>query len=201
MLSLEALPTNHLNNEELEMAHYELLDIVDPSGNPTGEQRDKTEIHRLGLPHRDVHVWITDGTNVLEQQRAWDKKIMPGAWDIAVGGHVGAGENYLDAAIRETEEELGLRLPAERFLPAGILAVEMTMEPGPNQWTHKVVGDNFVVLERELQIGDLRLQESEVVGARLYPIDQLEADLASPETAARHAPQPLELWQLGITAM
>lgn len=179
----------------------ELLDIVDAAGNPTGEQREKAEIHRLGLPHRDVHVWVTDGQNVLQQQRALDKKIMPGAWDIAVGGHVGAGESYLDAAVRETEEELGLRLPPERFLPAGILAVEMTMEPGPNQWTHRVVGDNFVVVERNLQLEDLTLQTDEVIGARLYPIDQLEADLANPETAGRHAPQPLALWQLGIAAM
>lgn len=179
----------------------ELLDIVDEHGEPTGERRDKADIHRLGLRHRDVHVWITDGENVLEQQRAWDKKIMPGAWDIAVGGHVGAGESYLVAAVRETEEELGVAIPSERFIPAGRLAVDMVMEPGPHEWTHRVVGDNFVVVERNLQIAELSLQASEVIGARLYPIDQLEADLANPETARRHAPQPLELWQLGITAM
>ena len=180
---------------------HELLDIVDAYGNPTGEQRDKADIHRLGLPHRDVHVWITDGQNVLQQQRAWDKKIMPGAWDIAVGGHVGAGESYLDAAMRETEEELGLRLPADRFRPAGMLAVEMVMEPGPDQWTHRTVGDNFVVVERNLRLADLVLQTSEVIDARLYPIDQLEADLNDPETAQRHAPQPEALWRLGIAAM
>ncbi len=179
----------------------ELLDIVDAAGEPTGEQLDKTEIHRLGLPHRDVHVWITDGQNVLEQQRAWDKKIMPGEWDIAVGGHVSAGESYLDAAVRETEEELGLRLSAERFIPAGRLAVEMVMEPGPNQWIHRLVGDNFVVVEQNLSLDALRLQTSEVIGARLYPIDQLETDLTNPTTAEQHAPQPLELWQLGIAAM
>ena len=180
---------------------YELLDIVDANGEPTGDQRDKAEIHRLGLPHRDVHVWITDGENVLEQQRARDKKIMPGEWDIAVGGHVGAGESYLDAAMRETEEELGLWLPPERFRPAGRLAVAMTMEPGPREWTHRVVGDNFVVVEHNLALDALQLQATEVIDARLYPINQLEADLANPETAKRHAPQPLELWQLGITAM
>lgn len=179
----------------------ELLDIVDAAGEPTGVQRAKADIHRLGLPHRDVHVWITDGENVLEQQRAWDKKIMPGEWDIAVGGHVEAGESYLDAAMRETEEELGLRLPAERFRPAGRLAVTMTMESGPREWTHRVVGDHFVVVERNLVLDALQLQATEVIGARLYPIDQLEADLADPETAKRHAPQPLELWRLGITAM
>jgi 8-oxo-dGTP diphosphatase len=179
---------------------HELLDIVDDEGEPTGEIRPKNEIHRLGLQHRDVHVWITDGTNVLEQQRIWSKKIMPGAWDI-LGEHVGAGESYLDAAVRGTQEEFGLRLPAERFRPAGRLAAAMVIEPGPNQWTHRTVGDNFVVVERDLSLDSLRLQASEVIGARWYPIDQLEEDIQDPETALRHAPQPRELWMLGITAM
>lgn len=181
----------------------ELLDIVTPpEGEPTGERLDKGYIHKNGLWHRDVHVWVTDGQNVLQQQRAWDKKIMPGAWDIAVGGHVAAGESYLDAAMRETEEELGLRLTRERFIPAGKLSVQMMMETdSPTPWMHRVVGDNFVVVERNLDVNSLRLQESEVIGARLYPIDRLEADLQNPETAAQHAPQPLALWELGITAM
>jgi isopentenyldiphosphate isomerase len=180
-------------------SRHELLDIVDLSGNPTGEQLAKSEIHDRGLWHRDVHVWVTDGTHMLQQQRSLDKKIMPGAWDVSVGGHVGAGETYLDAAIRETEEELGLDLPAERFIPAGILAVEMEMESG--SWIHRTVGDNFVVVERDLTIDQLQLQQSEVISARLYPIDDLEADLSNPDTVNRHAPQPPELWALGIAAM
>jgi isopentenyldiphosphate isomerase len=181
------------------MSAHELLDIVDLSGEPTGEQRDKADVHRLGLWHRDVHVWLTDGQNMLQQQRAWDKSIMPGAWDIAVGGHVAASESYLDAAMRETEEELGIRFAPERYRPAGRLAVSMFIEGAG--WQHRTVGDNFVVMERDLDLADLTLQADEVIGARLYPLDQLVDDLADPETAQRHAPQPPELWALGITAM
>jgi isopentenyl-diphosphate delta-isomerase len=181
------------------MSAHEMLGIVDLAGEPIGEQRDKADIHHLGLLHRDVHVWLTDGQNVLEQQRAWDKPIMPGTWDIAVGGHVGAGESYLSAAMRETEEELGLQFAPDRYKPAGRLAVSMLIEPGG--WQHCTVGDNFVVVERGLALADLTLQEDEVIDARLYPIDRLEADLANPETALRHAPQPPELWALGIAAM
>jgi isopentenyl-diphosphate delta-isomerase len=193
---MEAPPTKP-NQGEVGMS--ERLDIVDQNGDPTGEQLDKAVIHRDGLWHRDVHVWLTDGTNILEQQRTWDKKIMPGTWDVSVSGHVDAGESYLDAAIRETEEELGLSFPAERFIPVGKLAVEMDMEGG--KWTHRVIGDHFVVVEYDLAVDGLTLQASEVLGARLYPIDQLEADLANTETAQRHAPQPPELWALGIAAM
>jgi isopentenyl-diphosphate Delta-isomerase len=180
----------------------ELLDIVDAHGTPTGLVLPKKQVHAEGLTHRDVHVWVTDGERLLEQQRQWDKKIMPGQWDISVSEHVQAGERYRDAAVRGVAEELGLYLPPERFLPAGTLAVEMEIETHTDHpWTHRTVGKNFVVVERELQLDDLTLQESEVARARWYPIDQLEADLRNPDTAALHAAQPPELWTLGITAM
>lgn len=177
----------------------ELLDVVDEHGYPMGRIEDKKTIHEQGLRHRDVHVWVTNGRDMLQQQRTWDKSIMPGDWDISVGGHVGAGESYLDAAVRETGEELGLVLPSERFIRIGIVATQLEF-PG---WkaAHNIVGDNFVVVEPDLQIEDLQLQEEEVLGARWYPIDQLEADLANPETAGLHAPQPDVLYALGIAGM
>jgi isopentenyldiphosphate isomerase len=177
----------------------ELLDIVDIYGNPTGESLDKKAIHDQGLAHRDVHVWVTNGRDLLQQQRTWDKNIMPGAWDISVGGHVGAGESYLDAAVRETSEELGLDLAKDRFVRIGRVATQLRF-PGW-QHPHNIVGDNFVVLQPDLEISDLKLQEEEVLGARWYSIDQLENDLADPEAASLHAPQPDILYALGIAGM
>jgi isopentenyl-diphosphate Delta-isomerase len=190
--------------QELERlaSQAELVDIVDADGNPTGQVQTKGHAHTHGLNHRDVHVWITNGRDLLEQQRHPDKTIMPGEWDISVSEHVMAGESYRNAAVRGAAEELGLHLPPKRFLPAGQLAVEMQMETATSHpWVHHTVGDNFVVIEPGLQIRDLTLQETEVVDARWYPIDQLEADLRNPETATIHASQPPELWALGITAM
>ena len=177
----------------------ELLDVVDEFGEATGQILDKATIHDQGIRHRDVHVWLTNGQDFLQQQRTWDKSIMPGQWDISVGGHVGAGESFLDAAVRETAEELGLELPKHRFQAIGRLATQLEF-PG---WRapHNIVGDNFVVVEPDLSLDDLRLQESEVLGARWYPIDQLEADLADPNKTERHALQPAALYTLGIAGM
>jgi len=177
----------------------ELLDEVDQWGEPTGRVLDKRTIHAEGVRHRDTHVWVTNGPDVLQQQRTWDKTIMPGAWDISVGGHVGAGESYRDAAVRETAEELGLRLPADRLKRIGLVATNLLF-PGWER-PHAIVGDNFVVHAPGLQIADLQLQTSEVLGARWYPIDQLEHDLLDPETAEQHAPQPAVLYALGIAGM
>jgi isopentenyl-diphosphate Delta-isomerase len=176
-----------------------LIDIVDLQGEPTGRVEAKDLAHEQGLWHRDVHVWVTDGEHFLEQQRVWSKTIMPGVWDISASGHVAASESYADAAARETEEELGLRFNRSQFRPAGRLAVEMAMQDGA--WMHRTVSDNFVVMAPGLRLEDLRLQASEVLAARLYPIDVLEADIMDPAHASRHAPQPPALWHLGIAAM
>jgi isopentenyl-diphosphate Delta-isomerase len=177
----------------------EVLDVVDMHGDPTGQTFDKRTIHDRGLPHRDVHVWVTNGRDMLQQQRTWDTRIMPQEWDVSVGGHVDAGESYLDAAVREAQEELGLELPRERFVRIGRVASKLLF-PGW-QAPHNIVGDNFVVLERDLTLADLALQEEEVLGARWCPIDQLEYDLENPATAQRHAPQPAALYALGIAGM
>ena len=63
-----------------------------------------------------------------------------------------------------------------------------------NQITH-------VAYEPGLSLDDLRLQESEVQGARWYPIEQLEQDLMSDNSATLHAPQPAALYALGIAGM
>ena len=82
----------------------------------------RSEAHRLGLLHDVVHCWIVDPRGegrVFFQRRAASKETFPGYYDIAVGGHIAAGEAPLDAAIRETREETGLLLTPERLIFAG----------------------------------------------------------------------------------
>lgn len=97
----------------------ELLDLVDLSGKVIG-QASRERVHREGLLHRAVHVlvWHPDG-RILLQKRAASKACCPGLWDTSVGGHVGAGEAALDAALRECREELGIRIPIHELDPLG----------------------------------------------------------------------------------
>lgn len=66
------------------------------------------------LIHRSVHVLVigTDG-KLLLQKRSLRKDTQPGKWDTSVGGHVGFGQSYEEAARREALEELGLDLDGE----------------------------------------------------------------------------------------
>jgi isopentenyl-diphosphate delta-isomerase len=190
-----------MTNFETHHNSGELLDVVDEFGRPTGEVLPKKTIHAQGLRHRDVHVWITNGRDLLQQQRRHDKAIMPGQWDISIGEHVDHGETYRDGAMRGTSEELGLVRPPERFVQIGMFTSQLAI-PGWKE-AHNVVGDNFVLLEPDLQIADLTPQAEEVEGLRWMPIDQLEADLASPAyiPGEQHAEQPPALYALGINGL
>lgn len=71
------------------------------------------------LVHRSVHVLVLWEGRLLLQKRSLAKDTQPGKWDTSVGGHVGYGQSYEEAACREAAEELGLALEAPEFLHAG----------------------------------------------------------------------------------
>ena len=57
-----------------------------------------------------VGALIRDGEGrVFVHRRGWDRRLLPGCWDI-VGGHVEAGESLETALAREILEETGWRL-------------------------------------------------------------------------------------------
>lgn len=63
--------------------------------------------------HPVVHLHVYDSNQgVLLQKRSIHKKIQPGRWDTAVGGHVSYGETTIDALGREVVEEIGLEVSA-----------------------------------------------------------------------------------------
>jgi isopentenyl-diphosphate delta-isomerase len=94
----------------------EYLDIIDERGNPTGKEKLKSEVHRDGDRHKTVHVWILNSRGeLLIQRRSIVKQNQPNMWDISYAGHISAGENSIDAAIREGEEELSLEIKKEQL--------------------------------------------------------------------------------------
>jgi uncharacterized protein YhfF/8-oxo-dGTP pyrophosphatase MutT (NUDIX family) len=99
-------------------AAEELLDIVD-ANDQVIDQVPRGEATARGLRHRCVFVFVRDGSGrVFVHRRTPEKLVFPSMYDMFVGGVVGAGEEYDDAALREAEEELGvsgLPRPARLF--------------------------------------------------------------------------------------
>lgn len=89
----------------------ELMDIVDSEDRVIG-QRYRDDLYAEGAKNfRVVNAFIENSRGeVLFPRRSMERKLFPGALDTSVGGHVRAGESYLQALERETFEETGLVL-------------------------------------------------------------------------------------------
>ncbi|MDP8900654.1 MAG: NUDIX domain-containing protein [Actinomycetota bacterium] len=151
----------------------ELIDVRDEAGEPTGEVVWKSEAHRLGLWHRCIHCWIfgVDARKpyLLVQRRAATKDTWPGYLDLAVGGHLAAGERPLDG-LREVEEELGLRVDPGRLVPLGTRRAEQKIPEGLDREFQDVF-----LLRDDTPPGDLRLQREEVEAVLGIGLEDAEA--------------------------
>ena len=88
----------------------EYFSVVDENDVVIG-RATRSECHtNPALIHRVAHVLVfTSAGELFLQKRSLDKDIQPGKWDTSVGGHCDEGEDYLAAAYREMEEELGIK--------------------------------------------------------------------------------------------
>ena len=102
----------------------EYFDVVDDMGNPTGITVERERAHAEGVPHRTAHVWIVRRKNekvqILLQKRCENKDSFPGCYDISSAGHIPAGVEYIDSAIRELKEELGVDIRPEALVYCGV---------------------------------------------------------------------------------
>lgn len=90
------------------MAEEELFQTYADTGQAL-ELRPRSEVHRLGLWHKAVQVFVYRSTGeLLLQQRAADKDLHAGHWDASVGEHLQPGETYQQGALRGLAEELSL---------------------------------------------------------------------------------------------
>jgi isopentenyldiphosphate isomerase len=80
-------------------------------------------VHRDGDWHGALHLWVggigPDAVPfVVLQRRSRSKDTWPGTLDVAVGGHIRAGETLVEA-IREADEEIGLAVKLDDVVPLG----------------------------------------------------------------------------------
>lgn len=142
------------------LANEEQLPLVDEQGNVIGKaprsvcHSDNTLLH----PVVHLHVFNNKGELYL-QKRALTKKIQPGKWDTAVGGHIAYGEQLADALRRETREEIGLI----DFMPIPITSYK---------W-QSVVESEMINVFATITDNDLVKQNDEIDDARFWSFDEI----------------------------
>ena len=101
----------------------ELLDLCDRDGSLLGRTKARWRVHQDGDWHRTIHIWVWTYDHdhcpaLVFQRRALGKDTWPGAIDVAVSGHLRAGETF-EEALREAEEEIGLRVDMSDLVQLG----------------------------------------------------------------------------------
>lgn len=151
----------------------EYLDIVDESGQPTGEIICREDAHASGVLHRTAHVWVVRpsgrGYDILLQKRSDTKESFPGMYDTSSAGHIPAGEEPLPSALRELSEELGILAAPEDLTYAGTFRIRYEKE-----FHGRLFRDNEVttvyVYAAPLDIASLTLQADEVAEVRWFDL-------------------------------
>ncbi len=139
----------------------ELLDVVDANDQIVGV-KTRGEIHGQGLMHRSVHILVFNKCGELFiQKRSMIKDNDPGLWDSSAAGHVDSGEDYLDCAIREIEEELGITM-----VPS--------LEPLFRLPASKITGMEHCVVYRCQSDGPFELQEEEIDEGAWMDVDEMD---------------------------
>ena len=92
------------------MESREIWDLYNEKRELTGRDQIRGEEIPQGYCHLVVHVWIRNSKGkYLISQRSADRPMLPLKWEC-VGGSALKGEDSLEAALRETKEEVGLEL-------------------------------------------------------------------------------------------
>ena len=87
----------------------EVVIIVDQENNEIGAV-PRREMRDARLPHRATYILVFNSRGeIYLQKRTQTKDVFPGYYDVAAGGVVLTGESYEEGAVRELEEELGIR--------------------------------------------------------------------------------------------
>jgi 8-oxo-dGTP pyrophosphatase MutT (NUDIX family) len=90
-------------------AAEEIVTIVDGHNQVIGSA-PRRDMRAKNLPHRSTYILVFNARGqVYVQKRTMSKDIFPGYYDPATGGVVLAGESYEESAVRELEEEMGIR--------------------------------------------------------------------------------------------
>lgn len=133
----------------------EIFDVVNEHDEVIG-RAPRPEVHRTGLRHRAIHVFVFNARGeVFLQKRSVSKDSSPGLWDSSASGHVDSGEDYDACAVRELREEIGLIVGT---YPARVFKV------GPCAET----GQEFVWLYRDESEGPFVLHPEEIEGGEWF---------------------------------
>lgn len=156
----------------------EYFDVLNELGEKTGIIKERKEVHRDGDFHGSVHVWAyriskkTREIEVLLQKRSLKKDTFPGCYDGSSTGHLESGEDYLDAAVREVKEELGIEITKDDLYYVGDQKLLNTNEFNGIKFNDREVNKIYII-NRKIDFSNVNFDEEEVSGVLWHNLNEM----------------------------
>ena len=132
---------------------------------------EKLEVHKRGLRHKAVSVFVMNGNQVLLQQRAMGKYHTPGQWANTCCTHPHWDEDPALCATRRLQEELGIT----GLYPAHRDQVEYRADVGGGLIEHELVEIYVAPAPATLKIVP---NPAEVMATRWVDLYDLKAEIS-----------------------
>lgn len=141
----------------------EIWDVYDKNGKKTGRTMERG-IPKDGDYMLCVHMYLFNSKGeALIQKRSKNKESHPGEWDIT-GGAALLGESNKDAVIRETSEEIGIKLSENE-----LHYIDRIIKTG------RIIDIFFA--QKDFQISDCHIQNEEVDEIKFVSCHELLNDV------------------------
>ncbi len=139
----------------------ERIDIYDQNGNRTGRIVERGAGYKFSKDEYKLAVgmWIVDSEGkIFLTRRSMEKSYAPGKWENPAG-HVRAGEEPVDAVIRELFEETGIRVEPGQVVLLG------------DSRTWPYLGKDYGV-RMHVDVKDVKFQKGETDGAKWVSFEE-----------------------------
>ena len=144
----------------------EKLDVLDENGEKTGETVSRKDAHEKGILHGASHTYIYrkngEKIEMLLQRRSHNKDSFPDCLDISSAGHMEAGLSFEETAIKELEEELGLKIEKGELTGAFKQRFSNITEHNGKKFNNQEINEIYFLRRDDLDISKVELQEEEV---------------------------------------
>ena len=143
----------------------ELLEYFNENNTKKIGNAERDYVHKNDLWHREVAVWVMNEKNeILLQKRSANKKQYPNKYAVCAG-HIDVGEKPEMAAIRELEEETGIKIAIDDLIAIDVFKNKQN-ENNHFKYTYLVFTNK--------KIQEMTMQKEEVSELKYITLKELE---------------------------
>jgi isopentenyldiphosphate isomerase len=131
----------------------EIIAVVDNNDNII-DKATRKKVHDKGLLHREVGVFLINSKSEILLQKRKDNNL----WDTSCGGHFKFNQDYLESALREFHEELGINLKKSDLIEVDKIKTNSILYN--NQFNKRFV--KIYLVKKDISLKDFVIDKNEL---------------------------------------